>query len=55
MEFAEYLNGTDLSPVPPLQGEFKELVPGKRLVMDWRFSSWQDGCLSKVIMGRVPS
>eukprot|EP00983_Pelagomonas_calceolata_P067215 1149403-Pelagomonas_calceolata.AAC.3 len=29
-------------------GEFEELVPGKRLVLDWRFSSWCDGCMSKV-------
>uniref|UniRef100_A0A7S3RA74 Activator of Hsp90 ATPase AHSA1-like N-terminal domain-containing protein n=1 Tax=Dunaliella tertiolecta TaxID=3047 RepID=A0A7S3RA74_DUNTE len=33
-----------------VQGEFEELVPGKRLVLDWRFSSWCDGCMSKVVL-----
>jgi hypothetical protein len=29
-------------------GEFQELVPGQRLVMSWRFNSWEDDCKSKV-------
>lgn len=30
------------------QGEFTELEPGKKISMNWRFSSWEDGVLSKV-------
>lgn len=30
------------------QGDFEELVPGKRLVMRWRFNNWEDDCYSKV-------
>eukprot|EP00879_Flechtneria_rotunda_P004125 GHRR01004371.1.p1 GENE.GHRR01004371.1~~GHRR01004371.1.p1 ORF type:complete len:351 (+),score=101.66 GHRR01004371.1:83-1135(+) len=31
-----------------ITGTFEELKPGERLVMIWRFSSWEDDCLSKV-------
>uniref|UniRef100_A0A383VZK0 Activator of Hsp90 ATPase AHSA1-like N-terminal domain-containing protein n=1 Tax=Tetradesmus obliquus TaxID=3088 RepID=A0A383VZK0_TETOB len=31
-----------------ITGTFQELVPGQRLVMSWRFNSWEEGCLSKV-------
>jgi hypothetical protein len=31
-----------------LAGTFQELVPGQRLVMSWRFNSWEEGCESKV-------
>jgi hypothetical protein len=29
-------------------GEYLELVPGSRIVMAWRFSTWEEGCTSKV-------
>lgn len=31
-----------------VQGEFTELVPGKKIVMNWKFSTWEDACTSKV-------
>ncbi|GAB4819096.1 hypothetical protein N2152v2_006142 [Parachlorella kessleri] len=31
-----------------VQGEFKELQPPNRVVMNWRFSSWEEGCTSQV-------
>eukprot|EP00882_Tetradesmus_deserticola_P008632 GHRQ01009101.1.p1 GENE.GHRQ01009101.1~~GHRQ01009101.1.p1 ORF type:complete len:352 (+),score=138.82 GHRQ01009101.1:1029-2084(+) len=31
-----------------IAGTFAELVPGQRLVMSWRFNSWEEGCESKV-------
>ena len=29
-------------------GEFVEMEADKRLVMNWRFSTWKEGCFSKV-------
>jgi uncharacterized protein YndB with AHSA1/START domain len=29
-------------------GTFVELVPGQRIVMQWRFNNWEDDCFSKV-------
>eukprot|EP00192_Tetraselmis_astigmatica_P011129 CAMPEP_0117666788 /NCGR_PEP_ID=MMETSP0804-20121206/10577_1 /TAXON_ID=1074897 /ORGANISM="Tetraselmis astigmatica, Strain CCMP880" /LENGTH=349 /DNA_ID=CAMNT_0005474385 /DNA_START=93 /DNA_END=1142 /DNA_ORIENTATION=- len=31
-----------------VQGRFTELVPGERIVQDWRFSNWPDNHFSKV-------
>jgi hypothetical protein len=31
-----------------VQGEFRELQPPNRIVMGWRFSSWEEGCMSQV-------
>ena len=31
-----------------VQGEFKELQPPNRIVMNWRFNSWEEGCSSQV-------
>ena len=31
-------------------GAFVELEPPRRLVLDWRFSSWPDGCSSRVAL-----
>lgn len=33
-----------------VEGVFEELAPGQRLVMRWRFSTWADGCFSKVVI-----
>eukprot|EP00741_Cyanophora_paradoxa_P009367 tig00000144_g9073.t1 len=33
-----------------ITGRQVELVPGKRIVQDWRFSDWAEGVLSKVTM-----
>ncbi|GMH40944.1 hypothetical protein BSKO_08848 [Bryopsis sp. KO-2023] len=31
-------------------GRFKELQPNERIVMDWRFNNWVEGCYSEVVM-----
>ncbi|KAI7840914.1 hypothetical protein COHA_005346 [Chlorella ohadii] len=31
-----------------VQGVFREVVPNQRIVMDWRFSNWEDGAYSRV-------
>jgi uncharacterized protein YndB with AHSA1/START domain len=32
-------------------GSYEQLVPGERLVLTWRFNSWEDGCTSRVRRG----
>jgi len=34
-----------------VQGRFLELSPPNRLVLEWRFSSWADGVVSRVELG----
>lgn len=31
-----------------IQGEFRELQPPNRLVLGWRFSNWEESCMSQV-------
>lgn len=31
-------------------GRFKELQPNEKIVMDWRFNNWVEGCYSEVVM-----
>jgi activator of HSP90 ATPase len=31
-----------------VQGKFTELVPGEKIVQQWRFSNWEDGKFSNV-------
>eukprot|EP00878_Enallax_costatus_P000854 GHUV01000980.1.p1 GENE.GHUV01000980.1~~GHUV01000980.1.p1 ORF type:complete len:343 (+),score=79.37 GHUV01000980.1:185-1213(+) len=31
-----------------ISGSFEEMQPGEKLVMSWRFNSWEEGCMSKV-------
>lgn len=33
-----------------IEGSFTRLEPYERIEMDWRFSTWADGCMSKVVI-----